>query len=219
MAKRMLFALLVSVVFSTSCFYGNFQGARTIGEGRVNARSYIIVPAYFDAKEKKKMEDAGMQVTDYMAGFYVQYGATRRFDVGLQTSGTSFGFHVKWQATPGHTLYNFAPILWMNYIWGAQILSPKISLVNSIDLSKSAQLYLAYEGFYAPQVDYSQLFSGTIDWENAQKRWFDAVALGIDVTFGRSGGLMSPFGLSVELSYPIANVRAKMLFFGLAFSY
>jgi len=219
MVKRMLFALLVLVVFSTSCFYGNFQGARTIGEGRVNARSYIIVPAYFDAKEKKKMEDAGMQVTDYMAGIYVQYGATRRFDVGLQTSGTSFGFHVKWQATPGHTLYNFAPILWMNYIWGAQILSPKISLVNSIDLSKSAQLYLAYEGFYAPQVDYSQLFSGTIDWENAQKRWFDAVALGIDVTFGRSGGLMSPVGLSVELSYPIANVRAKMLFFGLAFSY
>jgi len=219
MVKRMLFALLVLVVFSTSCFYGNFQGARTIGEGRVNARSYIIVPAYFDPKEKKKMEDAGMQVTDYMAGFYVQYGATRRFDVGLQTSGTSFGFHIKWQATPGHTLYNFAPILWMNYIWGAQILSPKISLVNSIDLSKSAQLYLAYEGFYAPQVDYSQLFSGTIDWENAQKRWFDAVALGIDVTFGRSGGLMSPVGLSVELSYPIANVRAKMLFFGLAFSY
>jgi len=220
MVRRWALALLGLAIITTSCFYGNFQGARTIGEGKINARTYVIVPAYLNQLEKKKIEEGGGQITEYIAGMYVQYGATRRLDVGLQANGFSFGFHVKWQATPGNKKYNFAPIIWLNYMWASKSFAPKISLVNSLDLSKSAQLYLAYEGFYAPKVDYSQLFSeGDIDWSTAKNHWFDDIAFGIDITFGRNSGAMAPFGLSIELAYPIANVRAHMILFGLGFSY
>ncbi len=220
--KKIISSLVITTFILTSnCFYGNFQGARTTGEGKFNARLYGIMPAYFSTSSKNKAKEYGEYKASYSGGIFMQYGATPRFDLGIQTNYYSLGIHAKWQATPGKARYNFAPILWLNYFWPKQTIVPKLTLVNSLDLSKRACLYLNLEGFYSPDITkWDDAENGQIPWDEVKERWMFAIYFGADVTLqkGTPSNSFHPFGLSAEIGYPIKH-KAPVLLFGIGIYY
>ncbi|MGQ9707053.1 MAG: hypothetical protein ACUVWP_08685 [bacterium] len=214
--------ILSMIILISGCYYGNFQGARTTGEGKFNARLYGIFPAYLSSESKRNAEESGEDLTNFAGGLFMQYGATPRFDLGVQTIGYySFGIHAKWQATPGKARFNVAPIIWLNYFIPKKTLVPKFTIVTSLDLSKRACLYLAYEGFYTPNVTkWDEVEDGKISWSDVEERWMDSIVFGADVTLqkGTPNNAFHPFGLSAELGFPLKN-KYPVILFGIGIYY
>jgi hypothetical protein len=205
----------------TSCFYGTFQGARTIGEGKFDARTYFVLPAYLSGNTKDEVKSDGRDLPDYMGGALMQYGATPRFDIGIQSNYYTVGFHAKWQATPSHTRYVFSPVLWLNYIIPAQTISPKLSLINGLSLSKRAELYLSIDMFRTPAIRYwDEAFEDDSLWDRMKNEWRGSLSLGAIVMLqkGTTGNSFSPFGVCVELTYPL-NLGYNVILFGIGVSY
>lgn len=219
---KIILSVLVSLsIFTTSCFYGTFQGARTLGEGKFDAKTYVVLPAYLSKGSKDETEQNNQDLPDYMGGIMMQYGATRRFDVGVQSNYYTLGMHAKWQATPGHTMYNFSPVLWLNYILPAKTLSPKLSLINGLSLSKRAELYLSIDIFRTPNIKYwDEAFDDDSLWDRMKLEWRGSLSFGVNVQLqkGDTGNSFSPFGMSAELTYPL-NLGYNVILFGIGVSY
>lgn len=219
--RILILFIVIVIIFTTSCFYGTFQGARTLGEGKFDAKTYFVLPAYLSNTTKEETEENHSDLPDYMGGIMMQYGATRRFDVGIQSNYYTIGMHAKWQATSGHTLYNFSPVLWLNYIIPAKTISPKISLINGLSLSKRAELYLSIDIFRTPAIKYwDEAFEDDLIWDRMKTEWRGSISFGVNVQLqkGDTGNSFSPFGMTAELCYPL-NLGYNVILFGIGVSY
>jgi hypothetical protein len=227
MINKGLLAISVLLLLTTACYFGTFQGARTIGKNKINAKAYTMYPYYFSAEDKQKAENNMQDLTGIEAAAFVQYGVSPRFDLGIQTTGYSVGFHGKWWAImrndKKHRGLDFAPIIWINYNLLSEQIDPKMSLVTSIPVYKTNCAYIGYEGMYAPNpgammdaLENLRDFS----WNKiiAIRKYQDALFLGFEARMGRSKTAFLPAQATIELSYPLQN-KYPMMLLGISFGY
>jgi hypothetical protein len=227
MINKGLLAISVLLLLTTACYFGTFQGARTIGKNKINAKAYTMYPVYFSAEDKQKAENEGSGITSIEAAGFVQYGVSPRFDLGIQTTGYSVGIHGKWWAImrndKRHRGLDFAPIFWFNYNLLSEQIDPKMSLVTSIPVYKTNCAYIGYEGMYAPNpTAMMNAFDNPKDfsWNKvvAIRRFQDALFLGFEARMGKSKTAFLPAQATVEFSYPLQN-KYPMMLLGISFGY
>ena len=222
-----LFFVTMLLLLTTACYFGTFQGARSIGKNKINAKAYTMYPVYFSAEDKQKAEDNLQDFTGIVAAAFIQYGVSRRFDLGVQTTGYSVGIHGKWWAImrndKRHRGLDFAPIIWLNYNLLSEQLDPKMSLVTSIPVYTTNCAYIGYEGMYAPNSAFMMRALSDIQdfsWNKvvAYRQYQDALFLGFEARMGRSKSAWLPAQATVEFSYPLQNTYPMMLL-GISFGY
>ncbi|HUV87984.1 MAG TPA: hypothetical protein VMX79_12845, partial [bacterium] len=213
------------------CWYGTFMSPRAVGTGKIRLRLAGELPAYVKSHDREKdnakvLGPGGKEVTpgfgDAFANAMVTYGAAERFDIGLQGNLYSVGIHAKWWA---HVVpeyrdkgMDFAPILFLHYIFDTQRIAPKLSLVGGVPISRIAEAYIGYEGFYGPQMTLmDDVFAGRIDFKDVGKQelYQDNLFIGVDFNF-------KDIGFTTEIGYPInRNDRDKSsaIWFGIAAYY
>jgi hypothetical protein len=221
-----LLALLTS-----GCWYGTFMSPRAVGTGKVRIRVAGELPAYVNShdREKDNAKGPGPEGKEVTPGFgdafvngMVTYGAAERFDIGLQGNLYSVGIHAKWWA---HVVpeyrdkgMDFAPILFLYYIFDTQRIAPKLSLVGGLPISRIAEAYIGYEGFYGPQMNrIDDVLAGRIDFVDIEKQelYQDNLFIGVDFNF-------KDIGFTTEIGYPInRNDRDKStaIWFGIGAYY
>jgi hypothetical protein len=227
MLKKVAFILVLAIASTTGCWYGTFMSPRAIGTGKIRIRIIGELPAYVSNHDRNKDRakvpgPGGKEVTPGFGDAFVKgmvtYGAGHRFDVGIQGNMYSVGIHAKWWA---HVVpeyrdkgMDFAPILFLDYIFETQRLAPKLSLVGGVPISRVAEAYIGYEGFYGPQMNLiDDVFAGRIKFDDIEKQelYQDNLFIGVDFDF-------KDVGFTAEIGYPVnRNDRDKSttIWFGL----
>jgi len=227
MGKKILFLLSIMLLLTTACYFGTFQGARTIGKNKINAKTYAMFPVYFSAEDKQKAEASYQDISGVIAAAFVQYGVSNRFDIGIQTTGYSAGFHCKWWAImrndKKHRGLDFAPIAWFNYNFLSKQIDPKLSLVTSLPVYRTSCAYIGYEMMYAPNAAFTMRALQNLQdfsWNKivAFRQFQDAIYLGFEARMGQSKTAFLPAQATVELSYPLQN-KYPMMLLGISFGY
>ncbi len=220
-----------AALLTTGCWYGTFMSPRAVGTGKVRLRVAGELPAYLKSHDREKDNakvpgPEGKEVTpgfgDGFANAMITYGAGERFDIGLQGNLYSVGIHAKWCAVvvPERKKrgMDFSPILFLNYIFETQRIAPKLSLVGGLPISRIAEAYIGYEGFYGPQMNLiDDVFAGRIDFEDIGKQelYQDNFFIGVDFNF-------KDIGFTTEIGYPINRNdrdRSSTIWFGIAAYY
>jgi hypothetical protein len=227
MLKNVVAIILLALICGSGCWYGTFMSPRAIGTGKIRIRIIGELPAYVvthdrDKDNAKVPGPGGKEVT---AGFgdafvkgMVTYGAGRRFDIGAQANLYSVGIHAKWWA---HVVpeerrkgMDFAPILFLDYIFATQRIAPKLSLVGGLPISRVAEAYIGYEGFYGPQMNLiDDVVAGRIKFKDIEKQelYQDNLFIGCDFDF-------RDVGFTAEIGYPINRNdrdRSTTIWFGI----
>ena len=215
MLKRLIpLTAALALLTTTACYLGTFQSPRALGTGKVRTRICYNLPAYFSKTERTKAENAKQDYKDGFMMAMVTYGAGPRFDIGLNATYHSIGLHGKWWAfmRKNHRGIDAAPIIWLNYFFGAKKIAPKLSLLVGYPTSRIAEVYLGYEMFYGPScakiVRLSTIFGGgELDWRDFEDEnvFQDNILLGFDVNWEK-------FGLTAEIGYPLYNTYPVILF-------
>jgi len=223
--------ITLAALLTTGCWYGTFMSPRAIGTGKVRLRVVGDLPAYVNTHDREKDNALvpgpdGKEVTHgfgtAFANGMITYGAGPRFDIGIQGNLYSVGIHAKWWAAvrPEHKKkgMDFSPILFLNYIFETQRIAPKLSLVGGVPISRIAEAYIGYEGFYGPQMDLiDDVWEDRIEFEEIAKQelYQDNIFIGVDFNF-------KDIGFTTEIGYPInRNVRERStaIWFGLGLYY
>lgn len=231
MLKYATTLIILTTLLTTGCWYGTFMSPRAVGTGKIRIRAAGELPAYVDShdREKDNAKAPGPEGKEVTPGFgdafvngMVTYGAAERFDIGLQGNLYSVGIHAKWWA---HVVpeerrkgMDFAPILFLDYIFATQRIAPKLSLVGGLPISRIAEAYIGYEGFYGPQMTLiDDVYAGRIDFKDIHKQelYQDNLFIGVDFNF-------KDIGFTAEIGYPInRNDRDKStaIWFGIGAYY
>lgn len=231
MLKYATTLIILTALLTTGCWYGTFMSPRAVGTGKIRIRAAGELPAYVDSHDREKDNakvpgPEGKEVTpgfgDAFVNGMVTYGAGDRFDIGLQGNLYSVGIHAKWWA---HVVpeyrdkgMDFAPILFLYYIFDTQRIAPKLSLVGGLPISRIAEAYVGYEGFYGPQMNLiDDVYAGRIDFKDIHKQelYQDNLFIGVDFNF-------KDIGFTTEIGYPInRNDRDKStaIWFGIGAYY
>jgi hypothetical protein len=231
MWKKVAAIVLLALVGGSGCWYGTFMSPRAVGTGKIRIRAAGELPAYVNSHDREKdnakvLGPEGKEVTpgfgDAFVNGMVTYGAGDRFDIGLQGNLYSVGIHAKWWAAVRPETkkrgMDFSPILFLNYIFDTQRIAPKLSLVGGIPVSRVAEAYIGYEGFYGPQMNQiDDVFAGRIDFNDISKQelYQDNFFIGFDFNF-------KDIGFTAEIGYPInRNVRdrSSTILFGIGAYY
>ncbi len=219
MLKNVVVIILLALICGSGCWYGTFMSPRAIGTGSIRTCVVVDLPAYGNVHDRNKDNakvpgPAGKEVTpgfgDVFVKGLVSYGAGERFDVGLQGNLYSLGVHAKWWAVGSPETakkeIDFAPIVFFDYIFDTQRVAPKLSLVGGLPLSRVAEAYLGYEGFYGPQMNrIDDVYAGRIDFKDIEKQqqYQDNVFVGLDFN-------IEIVDFTVEVGYPVTrNARDK----------
>lgn len=219
--------MFILLIITAGCYFGTFQGARTIGKGKINAKAYTMYPTYFSARDRARAEEEYQNVSGIIAGGYVQYGVSPRYDLGIQTTGYGVGIHGKWWAIKRNDKrrrgLDFAPITWFNYNMLSEQIDPKLSLVTSLPVYTTSCAYLGYEMMYAPNAAFTmRALSGSPEfaWEKivAYRQFQDAIFLGFEARMGTSKSAFLPAQATVEFSYPLQN-KYPMMLLGISLAY
>jgi len=227
MLKNVVAIILLALICGSGCWYGTFMSPRAIGTGKIRVRIIGDFPAYVSVHDRDKDRakapgPGGKEVTpgfgDAVVKGMVTYGAGPRFDVGVQAHMYSVGIHAKWWAhvVPEHRRkgMDFAPILFLDYIFATQRIAPKLSLVGGWPISRVAEAYIGYEGFYGPQMNrIDDVYAGRIEFDDIERQelYQDNLFVGVDFD-------LEYVGFTAELGYPInRNDRDKSttIWFGL----
>jgi hypothetical protein len=229
--KYVAIIITLLALLTSGCWYGTFMSPRAVGTGKVRIRVAGELPAYVNShdREKDNAKGPGPEGKEVTPGFgdafvngMVTYGAAERFDIGLQGNLYSVGIHAKWWA---HVVpeyrdigMDFAPILFLYYIFDTQRIAPKLSLVGGLPISRIAEAYIGYEGFYGPQMNrIDDVLAGRIDFVDIEKQelYQDNLFIGVDFNF-------KDIGFTTEIGYPInRNDRDKStaIWFGIGAYY
>lgn len=228
MLKRLPILIALAALISTGgCWYGTFMSPRAVGTGKIRIRPVANFPAYVNSydrdkdNEKRGADELTKGFGPYAAKAYLTYGAGPRFDIGLQANLYSAGIHAKWWAvTRPETRkrgMDFAPILFLDYIFDTQKIAPKLSLVGGLPISRISEFYFGYEGFYGPDATFmDDVYNGRIKFRKVpQEEYQDEAFMGVDFTF-------RDIGFSAEFGYPIKRNecdRSTTIWFGIGLWY
>jgi len=223
--KLALLAAFAALLSATGCWYGTFMGPRAIGTGKLRIRADGNFPAYVNTHDRDK-DNHGEGPNGLTPGFggaqvrgMLTYGAGERFDIGLQGCLYSAGIHAKWWAvTRPETRkkgMDFSPILFLDYIFETQRIAPKLSLVGGVPISRIAEAYIGYEGFYGPDMTLiDDVPKKRIKFKDIpQEEYQDEIFLGCDFNF-------RDLGFTAEIGYPIKRNdidKSSTVWFGIGF--
>lgn len=217
-------------LLTTGCWYGTFMSPRAVGTGKLRIRAIGMAPAYLNSHDRDK-DNAGVgddQLTSGFGDYFVKgmatYGAGPRFDLGVQANAYSAGIHAKWWAAMRPETkkrgMDFAPILFLDYIFETQRIAPKLSLVGGLPISRIAEAYIGYEMFYGPDMTLiDDVYEGRLPIEKYSElfgeHYQDNIFLGADFNF-------QDIGFTAEFGYPLKRNtldRSSTIFFGIGLYY
>jgi len=218
---------LAAVLATTGCWYGTFMSPRAIGTGKVRIRAIGNFPAYVVQHDRDK-DNGGVGDDELTPGFgsgfvkgTITYGAGPRFDIGLQGNMYSAGIHAKWWAAVRPETrkrgMDFAPILFLDYIFDTQRLAPKLSLVGGVPISRIAEATIGYEGFYGPDMTLiDDVYTGKTTMKKIpQEKYQDEIFIGCDFDY-------RDFGFTAEIGYPVTRNdmdKSTTIWFGVGLWY
>jgi hypothetical protein len=232
MLRYAIIFLTLLALLTTGCWYGTFMSPRAVGTGKVRIRAVGNFPAYINTHDRDK-DNAGVgtdQLTpgygDYFVKALITYGAGPRFDIGAQGNLYSAGIHAKWWAVVRPETkkrgMDFAPILFLDYIFETQTIAPKLSLVGGLPISRIAEAYIGYEGFYGPDMTliddvYNKRLPSGKFFKNRglQEQYQDELFIGCDFNF-------QDIGFTAEIGYPLRRNdldKSSTIWFGLGLYY
>ncbi len=227
MLKKAVIVITLCLISTTGCWYGTFMSPRAIGTSHIRLRAVGNLPAYLNTHDRDK-DNRGVGDDQLTRGFgaaqvkaMITYGAGPRFDIGLQGNMYSIGIHAKWWAAMRPESkkkgMDFAPILFLDYIFETQRVAPKLSLVGGVPISRIAEAYIGYEGFYGPDMTYiDDVYEGRIPFRKIpQEKYQDNFFIGCDFNW-------RDIGFTAEIGYPVLRNdvdKSSTIWFGLGLYY
>jgi hypothetical protein len=222
--KRILFAAILLMLITPSCYYGVMQGAHTLGKNHLTVTGGATLPAYFSADSKTEAEDTRIDYLEAYPSVDFAMGATESIDLGISSFGYGVGPMVKYNFLSPIDPTAISAMLNMNYVIPMQVMMPRLSLCAGHRFDRDLEVFGGADMGYGPDLaNIPEADDGSHDWDAVDNTFFSCVRIGCKYELKPPGSpnvnrAYLPESVLFQFSIPLDLTRG-MILAGLAVTY
>ncbi|MFO8183951.1 MAG: hypothetical protein R6U39_07225 [Candidatus Aegiribacteria sp.] len=221
---RLLSAVAVLLMTSSSCYYGAIQGAHTLGKNHVTVTGGATLPAYFSAESKREAEDTRVDYLQAYPSADFAVGATESIDLGFSSFGYGVGPMVKYNVMPPGDPTALSAMLNMNYVIPMQVMMPRVSFCAGHRFDRDLEIFTGADLGYGPDLaNIPESQDGSHDWDMVDNTLFSCLRIGCRYELKPPGSASAsraylPESILFQFSIPL-DISRSMILAGLAVTY
>jgi len=222
---KIIVAVVVCALMSSSCYYGAMQGAHTLGKDHITITGGVTLPAYFSADSKREAEESQIDYLETYPAAEFAIGATDRIDLGISSFGYGVGPMVKYNIMHPANSTALSAMLNMNYVIPMQVMLPRLSLCAGHRFDRDLEVFAGSDIGYGPDLANIPESQGdsSHDWDSVANTFFACIRIGCKYELKPPGSpnqnrTYLPESILFQFSIPL-DISRSMILAGLAITY
>jgi hypothetical protein len=216
--RPMIRTALLLLLLSAGCYYGNMQGAHTLGNDHMIFRGSMMFPAFFSAEDRREAEESGEDDPGMYPAFTFATGATSRLDVGISAYGYGAGPFVKAGVLDPSVPEALSVMAGVSYVVPVEVLATRAAVTAGRRFGPDFEVWAGYEFGYSPDLlNIPENTDGVNDWDAVDNTFFHGLKLGMQYEIANMDSWV-PESVVIEFLVPL-GLRWDIVFAGLGITY